>query len=111
VRRGLILGGRGPVGGYSRPRGRSDRWHGSKGWSTRGRKERDGESATANKAASKTVRESPPETYVDSMNGKRRPKYREKRKLAEGYYLHELTRSRRSSSSCSAGSRPEFRSS
>jgi len=52
---------------------------------------RDGERATAKKAASKAVRESPPDTYVDSTNGKRRPKYGKKDKLAEGYYLQELT--------------------
>jgi polyphosphate kinase len=47
--------------------------------------------ATAKKAASKAVRESPPDTYVDSMNGKRRPKYGANGKLAPSYYLHELT--------------------
>ena len=52
---------------------------------------RGGERATAEKAASKAVRESPPDTYVNSMNGKRRPKYGKKGKLAKGYYLQELT--------------------
>lgn len=52
---------------------------------------RDGERATAKKAGSKAVRESPPDTYVDSTNGKRRPKYGKKDKLAKVYYLHELT--------------------
>jgi polyphosphate kinase len=51
----------------------------------------DGERATVNKPVSKAIRESPPDTYVDSTNGKQRPKYREKGKLAAGYYLHELT--------------------
>jgi polyphosphate kinase len=52
---------------------------------------RDGKSATAKKAASKATRDSPPDTYVDALNGKRRPKYRKKGKLTEDYYLHELS--------------------
>lgn len=51
----------------------------------------DGEKATAKKAASKGIRESPPDTYVDSVNRKRRPKYRKNGKLSERYYLQELT--------------------
>ncbi len=50
----------------------------------------EGERATAKKAGSKARRESPPDTYVNSMNGKRRPKYGKKGKLAKGYYLQEL---------------------
>jgi polyphosphate kinase len=52
---------------------------------------RAGGSATARKAPSPAIRESPPDTYVDSTNGKRRPKYGQKGKLAADYYLHELT--------------------
>src|SRR3984957_4198891 len=52
--------------------------------------ELEGERATAKKAGSKARRESPPDTYVKSMNGKRRPKHGKKGKLAKGYYLQEL---------------------
>jgi polyphosphate kinase len=52
---------------------------------------RDGKHATAKKAASKALRESRPDNYVDSDNGKRRAKYGKKGKLASGYYLQELT--------------------
>ena len=48
----------------------------------------DGERATPKKAAR---RKSPPDTYLNSMNGKRRPKHGKKGKLAKGYYLQELT--------------------
>jgi len=51
----------------------------------------EGEKATAKKAGSKARRESPPDTYLNSMNGKRRPKHGKKGKLAKGYYLQELT--------------------
>jgi polyphosphate kinase 2 len=50
----------------------------------------EGERATAKKAGSKARGESPPDAYVNSMNGKRRPKYGKKGKLAKGYYLQEL---------------------
>jgi polyphosphate kinase len=46
---------------------------------------REGKHATANKAASKALRESP-----DPMSGKRRAKYGKKGKLASGYYMQEL---------------------
>jgi polyphosphate kinase len=52
---------------------------------------RDGKRATGKKTASEAVRESPPETYVDSRKGKRRAKYGKKGKLADRYYLQELT--------------------
>jgi hypothetical protein len=45
----------------------------------------EGEKATAKKAGSKARRESPPDTYLNSMNGKRRPKHGKKGKLAKGY--------------------------
>ena len=44
----------------------------------------DGGRATAKKAGSKARRESPPDTYLNSTNGKRRPKHGKKGKLAKG---------------------------
>jgi hypothetical protein len=58
-------------------------------WSATGSYESaDGERATPKKAAR---RNSPPDTYLNSMNGKRRPKHGKKGKVAKGYYLQELT--------------------
>ena len=48
----------------------------------------DGERATPKKAAR---RKSPPDPYLNSMDGKRRAKHGKKGKLAKGYYLQELT--------------------
>ena len=51
----------------------------------------DGGKATAKKRGSKAVRKAPRDCYVDSINGKLRPKYAHNGKLTEPYYLQELT--------------------
>ena len=63
-----------------------------------------GGTKTATRTASNVVREWPPSTYTDSINGRRRPKYGKKGKLAQRYYEHELTALQEESSSCSTGS-------
>jgi polyphosphate kinase len=50
-----------------------------------------GGETTAKRAASNAVRESPSSTCTDLINGRRRPKYGKKGKLAERYYQQELT--------------------
>jgi polyphosphate kinase len=50
-----------------------------------------GRTTTAKRAASNAVPESPPSTYTDSINGRRRPKHGKKGKLANRYYERELT--------------------